>query len=456
MAEHGGIGRQLQRRCRFAAKDTTAPGGEAHQIRPTRHLAGRPHRVIARRVHEDETLRRHRLGIAHHIDEVGGARLRHRAQGFFQDGGQPARLIAGRGVGVHLRPLARGVILPPLHHADQFLAHLARDGAAGQQMFGAIGFRAFRENHRAALRHHQITGSPQRGIGGNAGIPVRATALQRHAKRAGRHRHAGHRIGLGQHLAHEANPGLHRLAGAAGLLNGQRPQAPGQALLLQHAAQLVHLAAQANGDDMGKIRVPREAGQHPAQDPQRLLLGHAAAGLMGQRHHAIHLGIIGQRVIPIAEGVFGEGAGDQVRHMGGTIHAGDDANVIARGHPAIGAADALENLRHLGQRRRPGIHPPGVITGEIAHRHIVGMHPFPRRYGLGGEADDLAIAAHRLARGMAQHRHLVPSRHPPARHDIGRNRRARRQGYAGNDHAILLMQPDDGRGGDAVHGVSSC
>ena len=58
---HRRVGRQLDRRRRLAAEHAAAPGGEAHQVRAARHLAGRRHRVVARRVHEHEALRGHRL-----------------------------------------------------------------------------------------------------------------------------------------------------------------------------------------------------------------------------------------------------------------------------------------------------------------------------------------------------------------------------------------------------------
>jgi hypothetical protein len=128
---HGGVGRELDRWRRLAAEHAAAAGGEAHQIGPARHLPGGGHRVVARRVHEHEALLRHLLGIAHHIHQIGAAGLGHGAEGFLQDGGEPAGLVAGAGVGIHLRPLAGRVILPPAHQRDQLFADLAAGGAAG-------------------------------------------------------------------------------------------------------------------------------------------------------------------------------------------------------------------------------------------------------------------------------------------------------------------------------------
>ena len=55
-----------------------------------------------------------------------------------------------------------------------------RGGAAGEQMLGAIDFRRFGEDAGAAMLDQDIDGRAQRRIGGDAGIAVRAAALQRH------------------------------------------------------------------------------------------------------------------------------------------------------------------------------------------------------------------------------------------------------------------------------------
>src|SRR4030088_2513796 len=54
--EHRRIGRKLDRGRGLAAEYAAAAGGEANEIGAARHLPGRGDRVVARRVHKNETL----------------------------------------------------------------------------------------------------------------------------------------------------------------------------------------------------------------------------------------------------------------------------------------------------------------------------------------------------------------------------------------------------------------
>jgi hypothetical protein len=107
-----GVGGQLQAGRRRAAVGRPAAGGEADQVGAAGHLAGGRHRVVARRVHVDEAAGGD--GSANSRPRrPGGAALGDGAQALLQDGGQPAGLVAGRRVVVHLHAVARGVGLPP-------------------------------------------------------------------------------------------------------------------------------------------------------------------------------------------------------------------------------------------------------------------------------------------------------------------------------------------------------
>ena len=245
-------------------------------------------------------------------------------------------------------------------------------------------------------RTRRSLAAPERRIGGDAGIAVRAAALQRHRQFAGRHRLAPDLVGLGQHLAHEGDAGLHGLAGAAHFLDVHGAQPAGELLLLHQPADLVHLAAQAEHDDGGEIRMPRVAAERPPQQRQRLALRHAAAGLVGQRHHAIDVGKIGQRVVA-GERIALEHVGDHARDMRAAVHRGEDADVVARRDPAVRAADALEGRGQIEIRHRLDVDAIGIVLGEIAHAAVMGVHVLARRNRRGGEADDLAVAADRLA-----------------------------------------------------------
>ena len=197
----------------------------------------------------------------------------------------------------------------------------------------------------------------------------------------------------------------------------------------------------------------RETGEGPAQQPQRFIHGHAAAGFMRQRHHAIHIAPGGQGIIA-GDRVFLELARDQFRNMGGTIHRGDDADVIACRYSAIGATNTHEACRHIHVIGRLRILAPGVIPREIAHFAIMRMHPGARFNRIRRKANDLPIALDGLALRMRADRNLMAGRDAPfANADAGGHFRAGREWNARNHHAITRVQADDRRqGGGAGHG----
>ena len=142
--------------------------------------------------------------------------------------------------------------------------------------------------------------------------------------------------------------------------------------------------------------MPRVAAERPAQQRQRLVLGHAAAGLVGERDHAVDIGKIGQRIVA-GERILLEDVGDEAGDMRAAIHRGEDADIVAGRDPAVGTADAVEGRRQIEIRHRLDVDAEGIILGEIAHAAILGMHVLARRNRRGRKADDLAVAADRLA-----------------------------------------------------------
>ena len=270
--------------------------------------------------------------------------------------------------------------------------------------------------------------------------------MQRHRQFRCRHGHAGDLVRLGQDFLHERHAGGDGLAAAAHGLDVHRLQAAGEALFLHQAADLVHLAAQTEDDDVGKVGVAGVAGEGAAEQTQRLVLGHAAAGLVGQRDDAIDVGEIGQRIVA-GERVAAEHVGDDAGDVGRTVHAGQDADVVARGDLAVGAADALEGGGGFDEIGWAGIDAVGVILGEIAHLAVVDVHVLARCDGGGGETDDLAVAADRFARGDGSDRDLVAGGNALGRADVIADRRAGQQGGAGDHDAVLGVQANDGRRG---------
>ena len=238
-------------------------------------------------------------------------------------------------------------------------------------------------------------------------------------------------------------------------MNIHAAQPPRQALFFQHGAKLIHFTTKANRNHMRKIRMPREARQCAAQHPQRFIHGHAAAGFMRQRHHAIHIAPRRQRIIT-GDRVLFKLSRDQFRDMGGTIHGCDDADVIACRDAAIGATDPHEAGRYINIIGRLRILAPGVIPREIAHFAIMRMHPGARFNRIRRKANDLAVAANGLALRVRADRDLMARRDAPFAHaDTGRDFRPRRQRNAGNHHTITRMQANDGRQGNgAGHGRS--
>ena len=267
--------------------------------------------------------------------------------------------------------------------------------------------------------------------------------MQGHGQFARRHRLALHLVGIGQHFAHEGDAGFDRLAGAADLLDVHRAQASGELLLLHQAADLVHLAAEAEHDHVREIHVPRVTAERAAQQRQRLVLRHAAAGLVRQRDHAVDIRKIGQRIVA-GERIFLEDVGDEAGDMRAAIHRGEDADIVARGDAAIGAANALERCRQIKIRRRLDVDAARIVLGEIAHAAVLRVHMLARRNRLGGKADDLAVALDRFADRNRLDRNLVPGRNPLGRGDAVGHHHARRQARARDQHAVVGMQANDG------------
>ncbi|KAG1606322.1 hypothetical protein G6F45_014005 [Rhizopus arrhizus] len=66
--------------------------------------------------------------------------------------------------------------------------------------------------------------------------------------------------------------------------------------------------------------------------------------------------------------------GDGACHRGRTVHAGQDADVVARGNAAVGAHDAVERgrLRHVVCRVRALPH--GIVALEVREFQVLRVH----------------------------------------------------------------------------------
>ena len=187
--------------------------------------------------------------------------------------------------------------------------------------------------------------------------------------------------------------------------------------------------------------MPRVAAERAAQNRQRLQLRHAAAGLVRQRHHAIDVRIIRQRIVA-GKRILLEHVGHHARDMGAAVHRGQDADVVAGSDTSVGTLDALECRGQIEVRRRLDVHAPGIILGELAHADILHVDVLARRDRLRGKADDLAIALDRFADGDGFHRHLMACGNTLDGDDALRDLDAGQQARARDQHAIVGMQTD--------------
>ena len=189
--------------------------------------------------------------------------------------------------------------------------------------------------------------------------------------------------------------------------------------------------------------MPGIAAERPPQQRQRLVLGHAATGLVRQRNHAIDVGKIRQRIVA-AKRILLEDIGDKACHMRAAIHRGEDADIVARGDPSVGTTDAVKRRGQIEVRGRFHVDAESIVLGKIAHAAILGVNMLARRDRCGGETDDLAIAEDRLARRDRLDRNLVAGRDAfDRRHAVGDDH-PWRQACARDQHAVVGMQADDG------------
>src|SRR5207244_1416065 len=163
-----GVGRELERWRRRATVRRAAPGREADHVGAAGNLPRRRYRIVPGGIHVDETPGGDGLGIFVHGDQVGRAALGDRAERFLENGGEPAGLVPGRRIVVHLAFVARGVFLPPLDPLDELFTDLARDGASRKQVLGTVDLRRFGKYRGAAVAHQEIDRGAKRRIGGDA------------------------------------------------------------------------------------------------------------------------------------------------------------------------------------------------------------------------------------------------------------------------------------------------
>ena len=250
-------------------------------------------------------------------------------------------------------------------------------------------------------------------------------------------------VGGRQHLARTVHAVSHRRRRASFVLDGERAQIVGrrEPLRGEEARDLVGLAAQPQHQHPGEVGMAGVAAQGPAQEFDRLAMGgHAATGIVRQRHHAVDVGEVGQQRAHLLRDVAAGG--------GRAVHGGDDAEIVARGDAPVLAHDALEG-GSIGRGHvvgLPRVGAEGVVALEAAHLHVVRVHMRARRDVGHGEADDLAVAAQRLALAHCSNAELVARRNEARRGDAELGQCRARQQVDSRDGDVVGWVQSDGQG----------
>ena len=165
---------------RLAAVHTAATRGEHSHVAAAGHQSRHAYRVVAGRIHEAQARPGDCLSILQHRHERGLAAFGHGAEALFEDGGQAALFVAGRGVVTHRGSVFPGVVFPPANSFEQRIGHLAAHRATGEQVFGPINLGSLGQDRCAAVADN-LVGSPSQGrVGGDTAVAIGATAVQRH------------------------------------------------------------------------------------------------------------------------------------------------------------------------------------------------------------------------------------------------------------------------------------
>ena len=300
------------------------------------------------------------------------------------------------------------------------------------------------EDGGAAVFHQQIHRPAQGGVGGQAGEAVAAAALQGQHQVLGGDGLPPAGVDHGQQLLHPADALLHGLGGAAHVLDHQLLE--GLTLLktgvLKHAVDVVALTAQGRHDGRAQIGVGGIAHDGAAEQIHEGTGHlHAAAQAGDEGHHSADVGVGGQTL-------RGEVVGDLPGHGGGAVAGHQNADVVAGGHPAVGADEALEGGPLLRRQELGGVIVPaeGVIQIHVLKDDVVAVH-----HGAGGgvlrcKADAGVVLENRLPLPD------VPGRSLVARGHLGTGGKAlalhlHAGGHvpAGHHHIVLLVQANKRR-----------
>ena len=294
------------------------------------------------------------------------------------------------------------------------------------------------------MRHQQIDRHAQRRVRADARITVGAAALQADGDVRGAAGLALDCVGLRQHVVDQRNAFRDSFRGAARVLNAEDAQrvAFTQTAVGQPGVDLIRLATESDHQHACEIGVGRVTRQRALQNLHAGAFGvHAAAGAVRQRDHTIDI-----REFFKCSGIChpGKMVGNRACRRSRTIDARQDADVVARGYAAVFALDAHETGLFFGWL---GLH---VVTKSVvarkvalvrAHVEVVRVNMLAGGNRFAGKADDLVVAAHRLAGRDGVRGDLVASRDQTLDDDT-LGRRTADELRAGDEHIVLGMEAD--------------
>ena len=213
----------------------------------------------------------------------------------------------------------------------------------------------------------------------------------------------------------------------------------------QQAFRLQLLAAQADHHHLAtEVRVQADIAQRADRnDRVGCVDGHAAAIGVRERHHVVHVRVLGQQLgLDALHGKVG--------HTGHTLHGLRDGQDVARADRAVQVAVTLEGvaLQRLLHGRLDGGDRQSDEFARLGHLQQALVHPGAARQVFQRVADGHVVAAHGPARRDVNQRHLVRLGHLVDQGQaIGKHRASRQAAVVGHDgHVVGLVHGDVERG----------
>ena len=355
------------------------------------------------------------------------------AERLFLERGDAAVLVAGRGVLVDGLAVAAEVVLELVHHAERVVEGGLRVAAVEERGLGAEHLGDLGQDRGAAPRAEAVGDATDQRVGGDAAEAVAAAAL-----------HAEHQFARGDRLALELR-GIrdelaHRFEAVLDFILHVLRVEKADALRVERAGfgeeglERVVLAAEAEDQHRGGVRVADQAGEDPAGVAEVVAELRAAVG-MGEGVDAIDRAAGPDELLrrEVGDALAGDvDAGDRV----------DDPDLVAGRRAAIGTAVAEEG----GNFTRGGRGSTGSLVFQLgvlaqAAADLVDVDVLAGGDVRGGDPDREAVLDHRLTRGDRPQRRLV------AGGDVGEDELAfagsRGDGLRGDGDIVVGVDVDE-------------